>query len=421
MKISAKTTIAITLLSFAGELAWGVENQYFNVFLYNVIIPDPIYISIMVAASALTATLTSIFFGALSDKIGKRKVFFLIGLPFWALTTAIFPLAGLVRPVILAASLAIVFDCVMTFFGSMSNDAALKAYATDVTTLKNRGRISAVMEFTVLLATLVVYGASGFIIESLGYYYFFYIIGASVGVLGIIGAIIAPEVKIKKTDKKYWETIKTTFSISELRNNRDVFLTLSAAMLWGIAFNVFFPFLIIYMQKHLELSLEESSLLIFVAILIAILISIPVGFIVDKIGRKKIAIISVFIESFSLIFFGLSEKLIFLGLSGVGMMFAMAMWDISSVTWIRDLYPEDKRGQFSGYYIVFTVLAAMGIGPFIGSAIAKTSGKTFIDEFGQIGYIPPPLMFIFAGVLVLTAIIPLLFANEKNRRRQMKQ
>lgn len=115
MKISAKTTIAITLLSFAGELAWGVENQYFNVFLYNVIIPDPLYISIMVAASALTATFTSIFFGALSDKIGKRKIFFLIGLPFWALTTAIFPLAGLVRPVILAASLAIVFDCIMTF------------------------------------------------------------------------------------------------------------------------------------------------------------------------------------------------------------------------------------------------------------------------------------------------------------------
>ncbi|MHA1399078.1 MAG: MFS transporter [Candidatus Heimdallarchaeaceae archaeon] len=417
-KVSGKTTIAIALLSFAGELAWGVENQYFNVFMYNVIIPDPLYISIMVAASAVTATLTSIFFGALSDKIGKRKVFFLIGLPFWAFTTAIFPLAGLIRPILLAVSFAILFDCVMTFFGSMSNDAALKAYATDVTTVENRGRISAVMEFTVLFATLIVYGTSGFIIEAFGYYVFFYLIGGMVGIFGIIGAILAPEPKLVKVEDKYWQTIKSTFSITELRKNKDCFLTLTAAMLWGIAFNVFFPYIIIYLQNHLQLSLEESSIIIFIAILIAIIAAIPVGFIVDAIGRKKIAIIAVILESISLILFAISKSFIFLVLTGVGMMFSMMLWDIASRTWIRDLYPEDKRGQFSGYFIVFTVMATMGIGPFIGSAIARTSGATFIDEFGQTGYIPPPLIFIVAGILVLTAVIPLIWAKEAKKEKE---
>ncbi len=415
-RLSAKTILGITLLSFAGETAWAVENQYFNVFLYNVIIPDPLYISIMVAASALTATLTTIFIGTLSDKIGKRKIFFLIGLPFWALTTAIFPLAGLIKPVILAASMAIVFDCIMTFFGSTSNDAALKAYATDVTTVENRGRVSAIMEFTVLFATLLVYGTAGIIIDKLGYYDFFYIVGGIVGLTGIIGAIIAPDSDINRSSKGYWESIKTTFSINELRNNKDVFLTLTAAMLWGIAFNIFFPFLMIYLQYQLKLTVEQSSLLIFIAIVIAIAFSIPIGFLVDKIGRKRIAFISVFIESVSLILFSFAKQLVFVTIAGVGVMLAMTLWDISSITWIRDLYPEEKRGQFSGYFIVFTVLAGMLIGPFIGSSIAKTSGQTFINDFGQTGYIPPPLMFFVAGIVVLSAVIPLIWAKEKTKQ-----
>jgi MFS family permease len=71
-RITPQTWLAIILLSFAGQLAWGVENQYFNTFVYDQIIPDPRLISYMVAASALTATLTSILMGALSDRTRSR-------------------------------------------------------------------------------------------------------------------------------------------------------------------------------------------------------------------------------------------------------------------------------------------------------------------------------------------------------------
>jgi hypothetical protein len=52
-KLSKKIWTAIILLGFAGQLAWGVENQFFNSFMYNNITPDPRLISWMVAASAV--------------------------------------------------------------------------------------------------------------------------------------------------------------------------------------------------------------------------------------------------------------------------------------------------------------------------------------------------------------------------------
>ncbi len=70
-KISKRITLSVIMITLAGQLAWGVENQFFNVFMYNVIAPIPIFISIMVVASAITATITSIVMGALSDIKGK--------------------------------------------------------------------------------------------------------------------------------------------------------------------------------------------------------------------------------------------------------------------------------------------------------------------------------------------------------------
>jgi len=71
-RLSPRIWIALLLLGFAGQLAWGVENQYFNTFVYDNISPDPRPISWMVAASALTATLTTILMGALSDRVRSR-------------------------------------------------------------------------------------------------------------------------------------------------------------------------------------------------------------------------------------------------------------------------------------------------------------------------------------------------------------
>jgi MFS family permease len=79
-KLSSRFWLALTLFSLIGQVAWVVENMYLNVFIYKMFNASASDISAMVAASAVAATLTTVFIGALSDKIGKRKL--LRGLQF---------------------------------------------------------------------------------------------------------------------------------------------------------------------------------------------------------------------------------------------------------------------------------------------------------------------------------------------------
>ena len=109
--LSRKVWIGIILLAFSGQLAWGVENQFFNTFMFDKIKPDPRPISWMVAASAVAATLTTILMGTLSDRtrtrIGRRRPFILFGYLAWGIFTAVFPSAAFFRPVTLAIGMYI--------------------------------------------------------------------------------------------------------------------------------------------------------------------------------------------------------------------------------------------------------------------------------------------------------------------------
>ena len=65
-KLSKKFYLALVIFSLVGQVAWVVENMYLNVFIYKMFNASASDISAMVAASAIAATLTTVFIGALS-------------------------------------------------------------------------------------------------------------------------------------------------------------------------------------------------------------------------------------------------------------------------------------------------------------------------------------------------------------------
>jgi len=411
-KLPRRTSWTIFLISIAGNIAWAVENQFYNVYMYNEIAPVPFYVSLMVMITAVASTVTAIVMGAVSDVKGKRRFFMIYGFIFWAFTTAMFPFAALVRPIIMAILIAILFDCIMTYFGATAYDAAFIAYITDTTTLENRGKAVGILEITTLLSTLLIYGASGFIVLAYGYYFFFILVGVLTGIIGLIGALLVKDPEnLKPLDISVWQHLKSTFSREIMRGNKDCFVLLIGIGLFAVGFNVYFPFIIIYLQHHVGLSLELASLVVFFALMVSIILGIPIGMLIDKVGRKKIALISLVLESISLILFALSENLIFIIITGILWVLFMAMWHISAQTWIKDLYPAEKYGQFSGYYLIFNVLIGMIIGPLIGGYIATQYGKPIVID-GVPGTIPPPLIYIVGAFIVLLAIIPVFKAKE---------
>jgi MFS family permease len=416
--LSKKVWIAIVLLAFSGQLAWGVENQFFNTFLYNNITPDPRPVSWMVAASAVAATLTTILMGTLSDRTrsrwGRRKPFILLGYLAWGVMTALFPSAAFFQPVGLAIGMAILFDAVMTFFGSTANDAALNAYITDVTTDKNRGRVMGVVQILTWVAILIVYGGAGLIIDNLGYYNFFYAIGGLVFILGLVGSFFVHEEPVKEKPRgNYWRQIAESFQWKNLTANREFFLVLMGISLWAIAQNIFFPYLIIYLQHYLQLDTASSSITIAACILVGgIALAWPLGLLIDRWGRKPVALIAVGAEMVGLILFSLTHSLVLLIVTGILWLAPLTAWTIATSTWSKDLFPEDKRGQFAGFYLFFWVMIPMILGPLTGGWLGATYGiQTIID--GQTAYIPTPLLFQVAGVATLLAAIPLWFVKER--------
>jgi MFS family permease len=416
--ITRKIWIAIILLGFSGQLAWGVENQFFNTFMYDKITPDPRPISWMVAASAVAATLTTILMGTLSDRTrarwGRRRPFILFGYLAWGILTALFPSAAFFQPVTLAIGMAILFDCVMTIFGSTANDASLNAYITDVTTTENRGRVMGVVEILTWVAILIVYGGAGLIIQMLGYYAFFYIIGGTVFVLGLIGSLLIHEEPIsEKPSGTYWGQIADSLRWKNLVANRNFFLVLMGISLWAVAQNVFFPYLIIYLQHYIQLDTISSSITIAVCILVGgIALAYPLGLLIDRWGRKPVALLAVGAEMIGLLLFSLSRTLVPLIVTGILWLMPMTAWTIATSTWSKDLFPEDKRGQFAGYYLFFWVMLPMILGPLTGGWLGTHFGiPTVID--GQAGFIPTPIIFQVAGIATLLAAIPLVWAKDR--------
>ena len=144
-RLGIRNWITFIMIGLIGQFAWTIENMYLNRYLFH-LTGDPQLIPVMVAVSAVAATLTTLLMGALSDRLGKRKIFISAGYIVWGIAILLFPLArvikdtGLGQATEVAANAAflsgvfiVIMDAVMTFFGSTANDACFNAYVTDTT------------------------------------------------------------------------------------------------------------------------------------------------------------------------------------------------------------------------------------------------------------------------------------------------
>lgn len=416
-KLTRNIISSIALVSLAGNIAWAVENQYFNVFLYNFLSPNPIYISIMVAVSTIVGTITTIIIGSFSDVKAKRRPFILYGLIFWAITTAMFPLSAFFLPIGVgfAVFMAILFDCIMTFFGATSLNAGLNAYITDVTSLGNRGKAMGISQMMNLIALVMVYGGAGVIINAFGYYGFFYLIGGLVAIIGISGGVIVRDSNlIEPLEVGTFHNIINTFKRTHLSTHKNFFIVLLVITVWSSGFYVFFPYIIIYLQHYLKFSILLASILVLIPFLISIILAYPLGILTDKLGRKKTTLISTFTFFIFVFLFGFFKDIVMISIMGSLWLLSYTAISVATFSWAKDLYPEQGRGQFSGYWNLFSGTIPMIIGPFIGGWLASQFGQVTTIN-GQPGNVPTPIIFFIGAILILITLIPLYFAKEKRK------
>ncbi|MCR5032915.1 MAG: MFS transporter [Lachnospiraceae bacterium] len=417
-KLGKKFYVALALFGLTGQVAWVVENMYFNVFIYKMFHASAADISMMVGASAVAATLTAWLMGVLSDRIGKRKLLICAGYILWGISILAFAfirvdlLSGIAGSAIAAMSLGItlviIMDCVMTFFGSTANDAAFNAWMTDFGDATDRGRIEGINAMMPLIAILVVFGGfMGFDLDrSSSWVTIYFIIGFVMMAVGISGLFLIHDSKDIQPVRygSYVQHVVYSLRPSVIREHVLLYVTLLTFAAFNISIQIFMPYLILYYEKTLGMT---NYVLIFApAILAAALITAFYGRAYDQIGFKH-AVIPVLLSlgiGYIILYCNTTTIPVFIGTLFMltGYLTGMAVFGAM----IKERIPEESAGLFQGIRILCQVLIPGVIGPAI-SAFLLRNAETIVNSDGTTSFLPNKVIFL-AALVAEICVLPFL-------------
>ncbi len=427
MKDKTRIWLALLLFGLLGQLAWTIENMYFNVFVFNTLNGSVSTIAAMVAASAITATLTTLFMGALSDKIGKRKGFICLGYVIWGLSVIAFAFLNLenvarlfpsVAVVSTAGLLAIVMDCVMTFFGSTANDACFNAWVTDTVSPKERGKYETVMATLPLASMLIVFGLLDSLTQKGRWDLFFIIIGSLVSLGGLFGFFILKDsASIRKNSQSFISSLTYGFRPEVIKNNKSLYLSLLCLLVFSVSTQIFMPYMIIYIQYYLGIS--DYAVILGVVLLTASVISILAGRLIDIAGAGLFFIPSIILLTGGLLLMYNARSSLGVIISGIVMMSGNLIVTALINGAIRDATPRENTGGFQGIRMIFGVMLPMIIGPYIGAAVINNANQTY-EDLGTIKQVPTPAIWLAAAIVAILLLVPYFLLKKQQKEDSRK-
>ncbi len=373
-----RQVVILSLVSLFTDVASEMLYPVTPIFLTTVLGTSMAAVGIIEGLAEVTAGLLKGYFGFLSDKIGKRSVFVMIGYGLSAISK---PLPGLL-PHFSIVLFSRISDRIGKGIRTAPRDALLASYAE-----KNTG---AVFGFHRGMDTLG--AAIGPILSLilLGIYPENYTL---VFLIAFIPSVIAmgftflvkdkqfiPKSKVKRSYSTFWQSSPLEYkrlivllTIFSLVNSSDVFLILKSR------------------------DISQSSTLAIAGYIFYNLVyaafSYPAGILSDKFGKKKIFVSGLLIFSLVYFGFGISQNVILMwvlfALYGI---YASATEGIAKA-WVSDLIPNEYRSSAIGLLTMLSGFAVM-----LGSVV---TGFLW-DQFGSAVpfYISSAVSFIICLILM---------------------
>jgi len=429
--LGGKIWFTAIFFGLIGQIAWIVENMYFATFAQDIFAnsarADMSYMvtTLMVILSAIAATVTTIYAGAWSDRVGKRKPFIAYGYIIWGITIMLFaflPMKATPERLLIIAILIVAFDCIMTFAGSTSNDAAFNAWVADNTDDTNRGKLNGILSILPVIAVVIVFVGLGNLYNSANESnaLFFIVIGIIPIIAGIMAIFILQDATgITAIQKSGQNTMADTFygfKKDTVKANKMLYITLLAACIIGISQQTFFSYLINFLIKTLGLG---DGFVIPMAVIIvgsAILTGI-FGFMFDKYGRSRfyiplliMAVVGI-LMFYTLQFWDGTIRGVVLYVGGILMMGGILSLTGAFQANFQDHIPDGSQGRFQGVRMCFSVLIPMIVGPIISLVLG-------LDAMGLNGedFVPPYSLFMAAAIVAVIAIIPIIKIMKENKQ-----
>ncbi|MBQ1995141.1 MAG: hypothetical protein II237_02985, partial [Clostridia bacterium] len=206
---------------------------------------------------------------------------------------------------------------------------------------------------------------------------------------------------------------------SVIKENAGLYLTLVASCLYAIAVQVFFPYMLIYIQyvvmpESEGINLMAASSLIPIIIAVVVLVAGLVLLMVLANKKKALAyVLGTICFIVGLAGLGFAKGLVQVALAAAPTLIGYAVLMIQLAASVRDFTPKGKSGLFQGIRMIFNVLLPMVIGPKLGEIASVNSNTTYLDEYGVAQICPTSDMFIYAAVVTVFVLVPLVILIKK--------
>ncbi len=350
---------------------------------------DPSQVGIINGAFMFTAGLLSIPAGMLADHIG-RKIPIIAGSLAIAFSSLLIPLCHL--PLQMAA-VYVLFGVGLAAFAP-----SILSLVADVTPSDKFGQAYGQYTTVGYFAMTIGPAAGGFLAKSFGLKEVFFVSGG----LSVAATLLALLLLPKGVSRHKSDPHSIIGSSLELLKNRYLQACLIATVGSCIGFGVFLTFLPLF-AVSLGFDAAQVGIVFAAQALTNVLFRIPIGIIADKIDRRWIVAVGMFLLALALGALGQAEHLSYMVVCAIVLGVGMALIYTAIGALIAEQVPATQRGLAMGMYHSSVFMGMMSGATAMGMALKKISY---------------PLCYALSGGMALLALvwfIILLLRNGSNR------
>jgi len=390
----------------------GVFYPFLSVYAYQRLGASLVQVGLLSALPMLASSITQPYWGRLSDKTGKRKLFIILG-------EAIAGFAYLLMMGLTEVWYLIMGLTVLEGFWSMSN-VAWSALIIDVAKPSERGRVMGYLNTIGVGGMAFGVFAAGIMYDTMGFALNFVI---SAGMMFVSAAVVWLWIADRKTtDQPSVEPIaQAKEETGNLPMLKMLMLTNSLSM-FGL--NGVRQLMMIYMGSGLSFSGTLIGTISAIGSLSNLVLGIPIGYLSDKVDKKKLYMAALGVNSAAPALLLCSETPLHLTL--VSTLVGMS-WPLSETTafpMAGEFTPTRDRGKFLGYFNAVRYLFGFGLPPFLlGGYVADylknvhvASGLSETDAL----ILSSKESFLVAVIIALAGLLLWLPALRKAKQRSAR-
>jgi len=356
------------------NLGRGLADPYVPLLALKVLNASPAELGWLQAFTNLFPAVMQVPWGKLSD-LFHRRIPFLIAGGVLSFSLYFFMVGNL------NAWQLIMLVAVQMFIGSMMIPT-WTALVGDVTTVRNRGSVMSRFLVVATLAYIVGNVVGGLLIRDStsaeSYAVPFFLAGLS----GITASVILYEIAEQK--RKMYASPKTLFKfslksfifISDLTENKNFRNLVVLNTTFNFLMSIIWPILILTYVEVLHATAWEIGIIAITGTGTTLFFQTKVGKLLDLIGPMPQILISRFAFVAYPVVLAFATQVWHVYLLNIALGFATAMANVAFFSYIMDVAPEEKKGE---YFAVYNTL--IGLATFVGSVIGGYMAWLFLQYY----------------------------------------